>query len=80
MKTFVSIPIFFLCIVTSAPAYAQLDVIRRARQKTEKRTGNEVDKKIDKELDKIDEQINRGSFDSKLSQPYGDVKIKTTKE
>ena len=34
----------------------------------------------DKELDKIDEQINRGSFDSKLSQAYGDVKIKTTKE
>lgn len=30
-----------------------------------------------KELDKIDEQINRGRFDDKLTQAYGDVKVQT---
>ena len=33
----------------------------------------------DKKLDKIDAQINRGSFDNKLSQSYGGVEIKIEK-
>ena len=53
MKNLVRIMTVIFCVSIAVPSNAQLDVIRKARKKVEKRTGDEVDKKVDEKLDKV---------------------------
>lgn len=53
MKLFSRSLLLVLCLAVSAPAWTQVDLLKRAKKKTEKRTEKEVDKKIDEGLDKI---------------------------
>jgi OOP family OmpA-OmpF porin len=45
--------LFALCMMVSLPAFSQVDLLKRAKKKTERKTDKEVDKKIDEGLDKI---------------------------
>ncbi len=45
--------LLLLCLFISTQAWSQIDLLKKARQKTEKRTEDEADKKIDEGLDKL---------------------------
>ena len=53
MKKYNTALLLVLCLMISTPGWTQLDLLKKARQKTEKRTSEEADKKIDEGLDKL---------------------------
>jgi len=53
MKTYSKSLLLVLCLMISTPGWTQLDLLKKAKLKTEKRTSEEADKKIDEGLDKL---------------------------
>jgi len=53
MKNYYTSLLLVLLLMISTPGWTQLDLLKKAKQKTEKRTSEEADKKIDDGLDKL---------------------------
>jgi outer membrane protein OmpA-like peptidoglycan-associated protein len=58
-----------LCMLVSVPAWSQIDLLKKAKKKTEKRVDDEADKKMDEGLDKLFGKKNKSTAGEATVQP-----------